>query len=416
MSLHSVGGGIARQAIREDRQRSTGRRRRSYVLPTGITTAMSDLFRVSTALALALSLSVPALLGLAVGCEAEDAEPLLVPEPWVHETHEYDVPGDVDGTPTDEYFVNEGWSVEVRHGDVMTLIMAREITQGEFTSVDYQNNIHYDVGGKLYIAQFTINEAVFRIGGLDVHAPLTSCGDFTVEHSEVVYDGTVPTLDIDVSFMDIRVYPDASSPAELVASTFDLTLLHHVRCDWNDTSMKVEALLEFADTRFFDPSDGNAEFGDGEPFTAEVWYTMMLANPEDFRTSGPLIPTNVMNDTLEYNLTLDGGIPLTMSRLEMRDSFTIRNATGDSASTGYSHMEMDANGFARVTHGFPGLAYGDTQSMLSDPEIVIYHDTVTEAYSPFDWMPVVAALAAACAGTVALTIFLVWRRRARGKG
>jgi len=346
---------------------------------------------------------------------AEGLEPELVPEPWVHETHEYNVSGEVDGTPTDEFFVNEKWSIEVRHGDVMTLIMARNMTQGTDASVDYTNNIHYDIGGKLYIAQFMIMELVFNIGGYGIHAPLRTCSDFTLEYSPIRYDGAVPTMDCNITYEDIRVYSAGTFPAQYSVSTVDLTLVHHIRADWNSTHDKIEALFDFSDTVFFNPNDDNNEFGAGEPFTAEIGYMMMVANPEDFRTIGPLIPSSYTNTTLQYNMTLDNGSPLTVSKLEMRDNFTIFNGSGAVASVGYSSMEM-YGGQAHVTHGFPGLTYKDTESIWSDPEIVIYHDTVTEnqddpQQSP-PWLLIAAIAAIAVIGAVGVAIFMK-KRKAR---
>jgi hypothetical protein len=374
-------------------------------------TAMRRLVRISIGIVMALNLSIIGSLGLTASCQAEDTEPEieLVPEPRIRETHEYDVPGEIDGTPTDEYFVNEQWSIEVRHGDVMTLIMARNMTQEGIAAVDYQNNIHYSIGGKLYIAQFMIFELAFRIGGYEIHSPLSTCSDFALSYSPILYDGTVPTFDCNITYEGIRVYSVGSIPVGAEVSTVDLTLVHHIRGDWNNTHIKIEALLDFGNTIFFDLGDSNNEFNAGEPFTAEIGYIMALGNPEDSRTEGgPLIPSGYTNTTLEYNMTLDDGSPLTVSRLDMRNSFTIYNGSGACDSTGYSYMEL-YGGQAYVTHGFPNLTYKDTQSMRTDPEITIYHDWVTETEKPL-WIliPVVVSIA-----TVGIAILLV-KRRTRG--
>ena len=346
--------------------------------------------------------------------QAEDAEPEMVPEPEVHVTHEYNVSGDVDGTPTDAFFVNEKWTLDVTHGDVMTLIMARNITQDGVAAVDYQNNIHYYVGGKLFIAQFMIMELVFKIGGYEIHAPLCTCSDFGLECSPILYDGTVPTFDCNITFEGVQVYSVGSFIVGPSVSAVDLTLIHHIRGDWNNTHMKIEALLDFTDTRFFNPDDNNNEFNSSEPFTAEVWYMMMLANPEDFATVGPVIPSGYTDTTMEYNMTLDDGTPLTVSRLEMRDSFTVYNASGARDSTGYSSMEMH-DGQAYVTHGFPNMTYNDTQSMMSDPEITIYHDRITVSDGLTDkplWILIPVAASIAAAGIA----ILLYKRRTRGPG
>ena len=376
--------------------------------------AMRNSVRISIGIFIALNLSFIGSLGLTADCQAEDTEPEMVPEPWVHETHEYNVSGEIDGTPTDEFFVNEKWSIEVRHGDVMTLIMARNITQDGIPAVDYTNNIHYYIGGKLYIAQFMIWELAFKIQDHVVHSPLTTCSDFELEYSPIRYDGSVPTLDCNITYEGIHIYSDGVLPVGSNASTVDLTLVHHIRGDWNSTYIKIEALLDFTNTRFVLPDDSSIEFDAGVPFTAEVRYMMMLANPEDFRTIGPVIPTSCTNMTLEYNMTLDNGIPLTVSKLEMRDSFTVYNASGARDSTGYSSMELHG-GQAYVTHGFPNMTYKDTQSMKSDPEITIYYDAATETgywteNTPWILIPVAAGIAA-----VGIAI-LLYKRRTRGSG
>ncbi len=371
-------------------------------------------FPVSTEILMVAGILIIGSLGFIPHAQAEESDLELVPEPSVHVTREYNVSGEVDGTPTDAFFVNEKWAIDVTHGDVMTLIMARNITQDGIASVDYTNNIHYYIGGKLYIAQFMIVELVFKIGGYEIHSPLTTCSDFELEYSPILYDGTVPTFDCNITFEGIRVYSVEPVIVESEVSTVDLTLLHHIRGDWNSTSMKIEALLDFGNTRFFNPGDNNNEFNSSEPFTVEIWYMMMLANPEDFTTTGPVIPSGYTNTTLEYNMTLDDGTPLTVSELDMRDSFTIFNTSGTYDSVGYSSMEMHG-GQAYVTHGFPNLTYKDTLSMKSDPEITIYHDRVTATDSPLDgplWVliPVVAGIAAVG------TAILLKRRGTRKSG
>ena len=79
---------------------------------------------------------------------------------------------------------------------------------------------------------------------------------------------------------------------------------------------------------------------------------------------------------LEYNLTLDNGAPLRMSKLNMSNAFNVFNGTGAYASMGYSSMNYAAQ--SHVVHGFPNLIYKDTLSMKSDPEMTVFHDRVTE--------------------------------------
>jgi hypothetical protein len=180
---------------------------------------------------------------------------------------------------------------------------------------------------------------------------------------------------LNITFERIQVYESNHTD-----STFNLTLLHHFRLDWNQSNIKVEALFDFNHTSLYYPFN-DTEFNAGGNFTVEIHYNMLLTEAEPTWGGNPaLIPTRRTNTTLEYNLTLDNGSQLTMSKFEMKDSFTIYNGTGASASVGYSSMwvpDKGLNANTVVTHGFPNLTYKDTKSIKSDPEIIVYHDRVT---------------------------------------
>lgn len=338
--------------------------------------------------------------------QAEGSDPELVPEPWVHETHEFNV--QENGPNMENVITHEKWSIEVRHGDVMTLIMARNLSQDNERSVDYTMNVHYDIGGTLYIAQFMIVYATFAIGDQTINAPLTTCDDFEVTYTPVQYDGAVPTFDCAISYKNIQVYPDASRD-----STFDLTLYHHIYADWNRTDIKVEAQFDFNNTKFYNGST-DAEFEAGEPFTAEIHYMMMLGDPTVFSTEGPLIPTGHTDTGLDYNLTQDNGLPMTISKLNMSNEFTVFNGTSSYASMGYSSTNFGGQSF--VTHGFPGLIYKDTRSMESDPEISVFHDRVTDnqingTNNPNGFPLWIALVAIAVIAATAVAILMVKKKK-----
>lgn len=317
------------------------------------------------------SLLIIGSLSLVPSSMAADPDPELVPEPWVHETHEFNVQGDTDPAHGQGFWANEKWSIEVKHGDVMTLIMARNITQDDNITddVDYTMNIHYKIGGTLYIAQFMIMQVAFVIGGVTINVPLKTCDGFKLAYSPIKYNGTVPTMDCNITFENIKVYSTATKN-----SSFNLTLLHHIAGNWNDTDIKVEALFDFNHTRFISTSN-DSEFGAGEPFAAEVHYMMMLSDPNTFATSGAIIPTGHTNTSMEYNLTFNGS-PLIVSELKMKKNFLAYNATGLRSMIGYSSIAFGPQSF--VTHGFSNLTYKDTMSIKSDPEIIVNHDRVTE--------------------------------------
>ena len=120
---------------------------------------------------IAFTLIVPLLT--APPSQADEAVQEMVPAPRVDELHKFNLtpPGFVS-------FVYEQWCLAISHGDVMTLLQAkREGDSFETSSWDYEMNIHYDVGGALYIAQFMMVNVNFVIRGEMFSCPLY-CDDF----------------------------------------------------------------------------------------------------------------------------------------------------------------------------------------------------------------------------------------------
>ncbi len=370
---------------------------------------------VSTAVFIIVGILIVVGANLSLSSEVQGSEPELVPEPAVTEVHQFN---QSEGDGGVVRVISEGWRIGIDHGGVSILLGVANYTDDfadareNETNVAYSQNINFMIGGKLYIAMFTFDRVVFKIGSQEVVALLKYCDGFNVTHTPVEYDGTNPTLECNMTFEAIRVYPDIPN------STFDLTLSHHFRGDWNRTSIKIETLFDLSNTEFCNGTEINV----GEPYTVEIRYIMVLTDP-DLTGDNAVMPSGVTNTTLEYNLTLDSGSPYTLSRLEMRDGFTIYNASGAQPAVGYSMMEMADPAIAGlemynpksavVTHGFPNLTYLNTTSVKSDPELTVYHDWVTAggATDPYYlFVPVLVVVAA-----VVAAIIVVARKRRKGR-
>lgn len=372
---------------------------------------MKDSVWMSTAIFMVASLMIIGSLNLIPFASADESTPEKVPLPQIFEMHEYNTSRYQNGTLSS--LNNEAWAMKFNHGNITTSIAVRNITQysDNATWVDYSNYITYNVSGTMYTAQFMMTETVFKIGNQTIQASLSTCDDFELTYSPVKYDGTVPTMDCNITFERIRVYLNGHA-----SSTFDLALLHHFRGDWNQTNEKIEALLNFSDTRFY--QSNGTEFNAGEPFTAEIHYRMYMLDNDAPPGQQFIAPTGHTNATLEFNLTLANGSPLTLSRLNMKDDFTIYNGSGAHASVGYSSM-VPGIIFSAATHGFPNLTYKDTMSMKSDPEIIVNHDRVTESNSQNGldnpssppWVSIIAVLAVIAVGAIGAVVFLKKRKK-----
>lgn len=331
-----------------------------------------------------------------------------VPEPSISVNHVYNQAETYQGNAQGNYD-NEAWTVVINDGDLKTLISARNFTAFNQTFVDYNIYLNFYLEGKFYIAMFTIDQVLIKIGNDSLLVPLKNCAGFEVSHSSVVYDGTVPTIDCTVTYRGVRVFPDAPS------SAFDLTLVSHFRGDWNQSSIKVDALLDFEGMDL-------GGYAAGTPFTAEVHYIMQLTDPSinlgypDYNT---IKPSSFTDTSLGYDLTRADGSPYSLSQLEMNDDFTIYNQSGAQAATGYSRIDspnmgngMQYNHNARVvTHGFPDLVYKDTLSIKSDPEIIVFHDR-SNAQGLMGYIVPIAVVASIIAVAGA---FIVVRRKRRNK-
>jgi hypothetical protein len=359
----------------------------------------------SIAILLIVSLLIVGSLSL-IPCAQADGSAEKVPEPQISEMHEYNEPLYQNGTLA--CLNNEAWAMNFNHGNITTTIAVRNITQyiDNATWVDYSNYITYNVSGTMYTAQFMMIETVFKIGNQTIQASLSTCDDFELTYSPVKYDGTVPTMDCNITFERIRVYLNGHA-----SSTFDLTLLHHFRGDWNQTNEKIEALLNFSYTRFY--QSNGTEFNAGEPFTAEVHYRMYMTRPDAGPGQQFIAPTGHTNTTLEFNLTLENGSPLTLSRMNMKDNFTIYSGSGAHVSVGYSSM-VPGPIFSAATHGFPNLTYKGTISLKSDPEIIVNHDRVTAQSNPAVTsfiMPIVVVVAIVAVAAIGAAVFMRKRKK-----
>jgi len=328
------------------------------------------------------------------------------PAPSISEQHVFNQAETYEGQ-TQGNFDNEAWWITISQGDLKTLITARNYSNSNQVTVDYGMNFNFHLGGKFYIAMFTIDQVLIKIANDSLLVPLRNCAGFQLSHTSVSYDGDTPIIDCSVVFKDVRVHSESAS------SAFDLTLINHYQGDWNKTSIKVEALLDFTGTNL-------GPYPTGTPFTVEIHYIMQLTDPAlhlgppDFNT---LRPSRYSNDSMEYNLTRDDGTPYTLSKLDMNDAFMISNVTGGNAATGYSRIDspnstggMQYNHNARVvTHGFPGLVYGDTTMVRSDPQIVVFHDLVSD-----DGYLTVAIVIASIAAAGCAIVLVLNRRKKKG--
>jgi len=371
---------------------------------------MMDQNTSCAAVVISVGILILASLSLAPYVSAQESSNDQVPAPSILESHEFNKQETYNGQAR-ENFDNEKWQITIDQGGVKTLLMARNYSNGDRTTVDYSQNINFYIRGKFYIAMFNIDHVVLTVMGQRLTTPLKTCDHFEVTHSPVKYDGTIPTLDCNITYKEIRVYSDR--PGD---SSYDLSLIHHIRGDWNQTSIKIEALFDFSHTEFYNGTNPPI----GEPFAAEIFYVMQLTDPERTGVDTTVKPSDITNSTLNYNLTLDNGSTYALSKLEMKDIFTIYNESGAHSAMGNSSMKMaerNTDGSmsynpnaAIVTHGFPNLTYKDTQSIKSDPEITIYHDRVTgNGIIMIAGAGAIAAVAAICA------VVLVRKKKRKGQ-
>lgn len=341
---------------------------------------------------------------------ADDAVADVVPEPTIHEYIKYNYYDTrSDGTPNTDptaNHYNKTWTVDINHGNGIIKLGAGNYTNRDGEMVAYSQNIHYFVGSKLYIAMFQIHYIVIIVENQTLIVPLRTCEGFDVKYTPVKYDGPIPTLDVNITFERVRVYGGNHTDSSL-----DITLVNRFRGNWNQTDIKVEALFDFSNTKLY--KWNGTELNSSEPFTAEVQYSMVLTDQQATTGDNRLRPADYNTTSMTYNIMLDNGSPLILSKLDMREDFTIYNATGSYAAVGYSSMST-SDGNSLVVQGFPGLKYNDTISMQSDPEIVYFHDRVGGIQSNQTVLIVVmvAIVAVAAIGT----LIFMRKRNAQKKG
>lgn len=288
---------------------------------------------------------------------ADEPDPQKVPPPQVGEDHQKDTVNS-----------SESWLVNIDHGNLSLSFGARNSTGNQGTG--YQYNIGYWVNRtRLYLAQFGLggNATAFKIGNMTYRADLANCHHFEVTRSHLIYNGTVPELFSNITFKRIRVHSGLSGN-----STFDLTIFHHFKFNWNVSSAKIAFQFNLAGTKFYDMND--TEYPTGTPFGVEIMYNMALWYTPDPEHQNPLMPVGFKNESMQYNIVDGTGKLVTISRLNVLNNFTTYGTSGKHESTGYSSINYGWR--SEVTHGYPNLTYKETQRIESDPQITSYHDRV----------------------------------------
>jgi hypothetical protein len=343
-----------------------------------------------------LSLAMLLVAGVAVpSANAEEAAEGMIPEPQLLEWHNFN---------EEKYgmLVNEEWALDINNGGTLIKIAARNSTQVQGYATDYQFNIHYDINGTQYIAQLMMMAMGVVIDGQEMEIPLATSNDLELSYTPFVYVGNTPTLWCNISFYNISFYPTVHPE-----STVDLTLCHHVIADWNQTIVKVEAVIDLSHTVLFHDHGQGMEFEAGTQFAMEVCYKMGVGKANS--NEGFLNPSSYSNTSLEYNLTTSSGAPLTISSMNMENDFSVTNHSGSYPSTAYSYLRLE--GGAETVHGFPGLIYKDTVSLKSDPEITVYHDRTSLDNDDGNELPLIPALVIAAIVAAVLSGALIARKK-----
>lgn len=341
---------------------------------------------ISVTMLLACSFAIP-------GAGGDEAIGELVPEPELVEWHYYN---------ENRYGmqVNEEWALDINNGGTLIKLAARNASQDQGYGTDYQFNIHYDIDGTLYIAQLYMMNLGLIVDYQAMMMPLRTSDDLELSYTPIVYVGNTPTLWCNITFNNIRAYT-----SQHPESTIDLTLCHHVIAGWNETTIKVEAVLDIGDLVLFQDLGQGVECEAGKQFALEVIYRMGVGKANS--NEGPLTPSSYSNTHLEYNLTTSTGAPLTISTMNMQNDFTVSNENGSYASTAYSDLLFN-NGPLAI-HGFPGLIYKDTISLKSDPEIVVYHDLETDDGASGMLMPIIIGVVF-IAAAVAIVVYIAKKK------
>lgn len=369
---------------------------------------MNDRTRVALTVFSIACLLLIGCIGLIPYAIADDGTGENVPEPTISESVKYNYSDTrSDGTPNTDPYANhykKTWIIDIMHGNSIIKLGAGNYTNRSGIIVAYSQTVHYFVGEKLYLGCFQIYYITLKVGNQTILAPLNTCDGFYVSNTSVTYDGPIPTLFVNITYMNVRVY--GSNHTE---STFDLTMINHFRGDWNQTDIKVEALFDFSNTKLY--SWNGTELNTSELFTAEIPYSMVLTDQGATSGDNSIKPTSYSATTMSYNITLDDGTPLALSKLDMKENFAIKNSSGSYAAVGYSSMSVKDD-VAWVLHGFPGLKYNDTISMQSDPEIVYFHDRVGGIQLSQTMLIIVIVAISAVVAVCALVLVKKRRRRA----
>lgn len=129
------------------------------------------------------------------------------------------------------------------------------------------------------------------IDGQEMEIPLATSNDLELSYTSFVYAGNTPTLWCNSSFYNISAYQTTHPRSKVY-----LTLCHSVTADWNQTIVKVGAIIDLGRLVFYYDSSQGVELEAGKQFAMEVRYKMGVGKANS--NEGFLNPSSYSNTSL----------------------------------------------------------------------------------------------------------------------
>jgi hypothetical protein len=195
--------------------------------------------------------------------------------------------------------------------------------------------------------------------------------------SNITYVGDVPTFTNVITFDDIVLQTCGND-----TSSISLVFTQHFIADWTELTIGTETYANLTNMKLY--YTNQSEVPPDTEFSLNFDYVVGLFNQTSTGQYGstPILPTNVTETGLSFNVTGIGGMNYSIADVTLDDNYTeVQGATQILNKMSIVYFALGWGGGCKCFQRFTNLTYGVTTAVISDPVINVYHTSV-----PIGWV------------------------------
>lgn len=305
-----------------------------------------------------------------------------VPEFSLEINHKYDY---LLSESNPDYRIYESYGFSLVNDQVH---MNGDLRNDSSSIISFSCNTFFPKNGTDFMLQLSLGDSAnansnsriqIKIADEIIPLSLWNCDNFTMNKSELFYDGSTPVLNNTMKFnhIDVPTYGQGESYVDIIFRQV-------FRANWTEFTTKYEMEIDLRHCKLFSPST-HLEYSNGTPFSvvSKYWvgfFNQTKVNLENSAVAGNIDP-EVTPNMLKFNTGLDdNGFNVTSADFSMNGTFrdVRQNQTKESNATSYFELEEGHWG-AYAYHVLENFSYADSCYIYCDPIVRFEHDRISNS-------------------------------------